>query len=53
MPTNEAKSLLWEIYQDIGLSCAASEMTDAQKAQLVVDLRKAAELLEEQLPVYN
>ncbi len=51
--TDVVKSLLWEIYQDIGRSSAAAEMTDAQKAQLVADLREAADKLEDQLPVYN
>lgn len=51
--TDVTVSLLWEIYQDIGRSNAGTELTDEQKAQLVVDLRQAADKLEDQLPVYN
>jgi hypothetical protein len=34
-------------------SIAGTELTDEQKAQLVVDLRQAADKLEDQLPGYN
>jgi hypothetical protein len=44
---------LWEIYQDIGRSNAGDDLTDAQKAKLVEDLRSVANKLEAQLPVYN
>lgn len=49
----ETACLLWDIYNDIGRSDGAATMRDADKAKLVEDLRQAAQLLEDQLPVYN
>lgn len=50
---DDVTGLLWDIYQDIGRSNAAKEISDADKAELVEDLKRAAKLLEDQLPVYN
>lgn len=49
MISKTGKSCLWEIYRNIGRSCAGEEMTKAQLEQLISDLRSTATIIENDL----